>query len=119
MLDDRMTETSSHNTSPIWDTKKNLAAWALYRGDTKETSPYFAPARETDFHSLPPAFTIITENEPFYAEVTKYFVNLYRAGNEVMIKEYPGCFHSFDISCPNTVTAKQARKLEQNVFHSV
>lgn len=116
MLDDRMTETSSHNTSPLWDTKKNLAAWKIYRGDKKETSPYFSPARETNYKDLPPAFSIISDNEPFYAETKTYFRNLYQAGISIMLKEYPGCFHSFDINCPNTKSAKDAAQLEQKVF---
>jgi|GEM_PF-139200 len=117
MLDDRMTETSSHNHAPVWNTKKNLAAWKLYRGDRKETSPYFAPARETEYHDLPPAFSIISDTEPFYAETKIYFQHLYEAGTEVMLKEFHGCFHAFDMTCPNTESARRARRLEQNVFH--
>jgi acetyl esterase/lipase len=116
MLDDRMTETSSHNASPLWDTKKNLAAWQLYRGEKRVTSPYFAPARETNYKNLPPAFTIISDNEPFYAETKTYFDHLYHAGTEILLKEYPGCFHSFDINCPNTEASRNARKLETKVF---
>lgn len=116
MLDDRMTETSSHNTSAVWNTEKNLAAWRIYRGENKETSPYFAPAREKDYHDLPPAFSIITDTEPFYAETKTYFHHLYEAGTEIMLKEYPGCFHAFDTACPNTSDEKHARSLEQKVF---
>ena len=116
MLDDRMTETSSHNNSPVWNTTKNLISWKLYRGDAKEVDAYFAPARETDYANLPPAFSIITDNEPFYAETKQYFKNLYAAGTEIMLKEYPGCFHAFDITCPNTENARKARLLERKVF---
>ena len=116
MIDDRPTETSADNQSPVWDTKKNQAAWNIYRGTEETTSPYFAPARSTDFENLPPAFTIVSDNEPFYAETKTYFHHLYQAGVEIMIKIYPGCFHSFDVSCPNTESSRRARKLEQNAF---
>jgi hypothetical protein len=33
-----------------------------------------------------------------------------------MLKEYPGCFHAFDITCPNTKSAKHACRLEQNAL---
>jgi len=116
MLDDRMTATSAHNNSPVWNTAKNLISWKLYRGDAKEVDAYFAPARETDYANLPPAFSIITDTEPFYAETKQYFKNLYEAGTEIMLKEYPGCFHAFDITCPNTECARKAKLLERKVF---
>lgn len=116
MLDDRMTDTSAHCHAPVWDTKKNLLAWKLYRGGSKENSPYFAPARQLEYSELPPAFSIIGDQDAFFAETKTYFKHLYEAGVEVMLKEYRGCFHAFDQMCPNTNSAKNAEAVEKNAF---
>jgi acetyl esterase/lipase len=116
MIDDRMTATSAHSFAPLWDTKKNLLSWKLYRGENQENSPYYAPARQKNYEDLPPAFSIIGDQDPFYAETKDYFKHLYEAGSQIMLKEYPGCFHAFDITCPNTKSAKHACRLEQNAL---
>ncbi len=116
MIDDRMTDTSSHSYAPLWDTKKNLLSWKLYRGENQETAPYYAPARQKNYTDLPPAFSIIGDQDMFFAETKNYFKHLYEAGNQIMLKEYPGCFHAFDITCPNTKSAKHACRLEQNAL---
>ncbi len=116
MIDDRPTVSSSHNTMPVWNTKHNEVAWNMYKGNLQEVPSYCAPARETDYTHLPPAFTFVGELDPFYAETVRYFEELYQADVPVMIRTFPGCFHAFDIMCPEAPIAKKARNLALKAF---
>ena len=82
MLDDRDTETSRENHGRVWNTRRNHLAWRLYlRGtDRAQLSPYAAPARLADFSGLPPAYSFVADEEPFYAETVRYFDRLRAAG---------------------------------------
>ncbi|MCR5795264.1 MAG: alpha/beta hydrolase [Solobacterium sp.] len=115
MIDDRHTETSADNHAPVWDTKKNDEAWALYKTD-EEPHPYCAPARQKDFRGLPPAFSVIAEAEPFYAETVQYFRSLYEAGVPVCLKEYPGGFHAFDMLAVGSKIRKKAAEAEKKAY---
>ncbi len=116
MLDDRDTETSADNDAPVWNTEKNHAAWAMYKGDRTDVPAYCAPARAADLSGLPPAFTYVGDIEPFYAETLAYCRKLYEADVPVMYRVFPGCFHGFDITVPYASCAKKARKLLKEAF---
>lgn len=116
MIDDRDTETNVNNSAPVWNTEKNRAAWRMYKGTDEDVHPYCAPARQTDYTDLPPAFTVVGTAEPFLAETRTYFRHLYEADVPVMIREVPGAFHAFDMLCYGTRTAAKIRKLEERVF---
>lgn len=113
MLDDRMiTPSSQNNDAPVWNTKNNEYAWKLYLGEsygTDKVSKYAAPARETDYTGLPYTVTYIGTIEPFYDETLIYVDNLKKAGVDVKIKVFDGCFHAFDLFTYRKV-AKQARE---------
>lgn len=102
MLDDRDTETSRDNHGIIWNTTKNHKAWKKYLRDIKnsEIPPYAAPARETDYSGLPPAYTFIGDADAFLSEAVEYIENLKRAGVEASINIYHKGFHSFDLFTP-------------------
>ena len=82
MLDDRDTESSRDNHAPIWNTKRNHAAWKLYLKGLTDIPPYAAPARQTDYTDLPPTYTFVGDIEPFYCETLRYIENLKAAGVE-------------------------------------
>lgn len=113
MLDDRMiTPSSQNNDGPVWNTKNNEYAWKLYLGKdygTDKVSKYAAPARETDYTNLPPTLTYIGNIEPFYDETLIYVDNLKKAGVDVKLKVFDGCFHAFDLFLYRDV-AKEARE---------
>ena len=113
MLDDRMTtESMQGHDAPIWNEKSNVNAWKLYLGDdyaTDNVSKYAAPARETDYSSLPPTLTYIGTVDPFYDETLIYVENLKNAGVDVRLMTLDGCFHGFDLFSYST-PAKQARE---------
>ena len=73
MLDDRDTESSRDNHAPVWNTKRNHAAWKKYLGELwgQDVSPYAAPARQENYKGLPPAYTFVGDIEPFYRETIR------------------------------------------------
>ncbi len=102
MLDDRDTPSSRHNHAPIWNTRRNHRGWRLYLGKLygKEVPPTAAPARQTDYAGLPPAYTFVGDIEPFYWETLSYVNHLQAAGVEASVDVYKGWFHAFDLFFP-------------------
>lgn len=78
MIDNEDTESSKDNHAPVWNTRKNHSAWKLYlRGlEGKRVPAYAAPARQTGYAGLPPAYTFVGDIEPFYCETLTYIENL-------------------------------------------
>lgn len=103
MLDDRDTETSRENHGRVWNTRRNHLAWRLYlRGtDRAQLSSYAAPARLTDFSGLPPAYSFVADEEPFYAETVRYFDSLRAAGVPAKLDVYHTNMHAFDMMRPH------------------
>lgn len=110
MLDNFDTETSAHNHGKVWNTRKNHMAWKLYlrKNAGKEVSPYAAPARQTDYANLPPAYSFVGDGEPFYAETCTYINNLRQAGIEAELDVYNSNMHAFDMMQPQLEISKQA-----------
>lgn len=110
MLDNFDTETSADNHGKVWNTRKNHMAWKLYlRKDVgKKVSPYAAPARQTDYANLPPAYSFVGDGEPFYAETCTYINNLKKAGIEAELDVYNSNMHAFDMMKPQLEISKQA-----------
>lgn len=122
MLDDRMiTESMKNNDAPIWSEETNKCAWKLYLGElylSDNVPKYAAPARETDYSHLPPAYSYIGTIDAFYDETLIYFRNLQNAGVRAVIDTYDGCFHGFDNL--NTNISKQAvSKFKQEFAYAV
>lgn len=120
MLDDRMmTESSQNNDAPVWNSRSNENAWKQYLGElygTDDVPVYAAPARLTDYHNLPPAFTFVGSIEPFRDETIAYMEQLKAAGIPVEYEVFSGCFHAFDLMCKNSSPARQARQLLMKNF---
>ncbi len=110
MLDNFDTESSRDNHAKVWNTRRNHKAWKMYLGEDvdKEVSPYAAPARQSDFAGLPPAYTFVCTAEPFYCETLTYIDNLKAAGIEATVDVYEGLFHAFDMQKPNLAISKEA-----------
>lgn len=110
MLDNFDTETSADNHGKVWNTRKNHIAWKLYlrRDARKKVSPYAAPARQTDYANLPPAYSFVGDGEPFYAETCTYIDNLKKAGIEAELDVYHSNMHAFDMMKPQLAISRQA-----------
>lgn len=108
MLDDRDTESSKDNHAPVWNTKRNHAAWKLYLKDLDEIPPYAAPARQTDYAGLPPCYTFVGDIEPFYCETLTYIENLNKEGIPAKADVYPKWYHAYDMFFPRREISKKA-----------
>jgi acetyl esterase/lipase len=112
MIDDRMTSNSARdNDAPGWNAHNNREAWKLYLGDlfgTDDVPYYAAPARVLDYSGLPPAVTYIGDLDPFLDETISYFQSLKQAGIPAEYKIYNGCYHGFDVACPNAGISRRA-----------
>ena len=117
MIDNEDTDSSRDNHAPIWNTKRNRKAWKAYLRDVRgEIPPYAAPARQTDYTNLPPAYTFVGDIEPFYCETLTFVEKLQKAGVEAKVDVYPGCFHAFDMLLPFLKVSKQAAKVFETEY---
>ncbi|MGY1773670.1 alpha/beta hydrolase [Blastococcus sp. SYSU D00813] len=111
MIDDRPTASSRDNTTPVWNTNTNTAAWDLYLGDLRggDIPPHAAPARAADLAGLPPTLTFVGDIEPFHDEVVDWCERLRAAGVPVTYEVYPGAFHGFDLVAAAAPVSRKAR----------
>ena len=111
MLDCFDTETSRDNHGHVWNTRRNHWGWRKYLGSLAgsiDIPPYASPARQTDYAGLPPAYTFVSEGEPFYAETLAYIQNLRSAGIDAECDVYPGDMHAFDMLAPFANESRRA-----------
>ena len=109
MLDDRDTDSSRDNHRFPWNTRYNHAAWKKYlSGITGEVPACAAPARQTDYRNLPPAYTFVGDQEPFYCETLTYIENLQKAGVPAKVDVYHTGFHAFDMLTPFRKLSRRA-----------
>ena len=121
MLDNFDTESSRNNHGKVWNTRRNHFAWKLYLRRRAKTavSPYAAPARQTDYKGLPPAYTFVGDGEPFYAETLAYVKNLEEAGVEACADVYHSDMHAFDMLRPDLPESRRAIRRFEEVFSCV
>lgn len=113
MLDCRDTASSRDNHGLIWDTRRNHRGWSRYLGalyGSGEVPGYASAARETNYQGLPPAFTFVSEGEPFLDEALTYTEQLREAGVPARANVYPGSTHAFDLLMPWLPVSKRARQ---------
>lgn len=119
MIDDRDTESSRDNHNKVWNTRLNHFGWKTYLGElygTDNVPSYAAPARQTDYCNLPPAYTFICTAEPFYCETLSFVENLQKAGVEVKYDVYEGLYHAFDMLSPRNDASKEAISKFEEAF---
>ena len=94
----------------MWNTRTNRFAWKYYLRDLDGVTPpsYAAPARETNYAGLPPAYTYVGTEEPFYCETLEYVANLKRAGVEASVDVHPHWFHAYDMLFPFAKKPREA-----------
>jgi len=122
MIDDRDTDSSRDNHAHVWNTKRNHKGWKAYLGEIwkKDVLPYAAPARQTDYSDLPPAYTFVGDIEPFYCETLTYIDNLQKAGVDAKVDVYPNWFHAYDMLLPfKKISKKAIAEFEKQYLHAV
>ena len=121
MLDDRDTPSSVHNCAPVWNTRRNHRGWKRYLRNIQGVPPvYAAPARQEDYSDLPPAYTFVGDEDPFYCETLRYVENLHEAGVEAEVDVYPRCFHAFDLLLPwKKASRTAARRFEEHFAYAM
>lgn len=122
MLDDRDTDSSRDNHGHVWNTKRNHWGWKAYLGENygKAVPAYAAPARQTCYAGLPPAYTFVGDREPFYCETLAYIRRLQQAGIPAKVDVYHSSTHAFDMLLPFRRISKQAaRAFEQQYLYAV
>ena len=100
----------------VWNTRSNHLGWKFYlRGDAKRiVSPYAAPAHQTDFRNLPPAYTFVGDGEPFLEETKDYIRKLRAAGIKAEMDIYHTDVHAFDMLFPRKPVSRTAvRRFEE------
>lgn len=121
MLDDRDTDSSRDNHAFTWNTPLNHFGWRRYlRGlNGAAVPPTAAPARETDYRGLPPAYTFVGRREPFYCETIAYIDNLKAAGVEASCDVYETSEHAFDMLSPlRRISREAAREFERRYIYA-
>lgn len=100
MLDDRGTTASSRQyTAGLWNRAENATGWRALLGelaDTEDVPAIAAPARNTDFTDLPPAYIEVGSAEVFRDECVDYATGFWKAGGQAELHVWAGGFHGFD-----------------------
>lgn len=116
MIDDRQPDDPERDMDTFgWDTECNRVAWNAYLADlikqgVDDIPVYAAPARNTNFHGLPPTITFVGDMEPFYWETLTYVDGLKKAGIEVAFELYEGCYHAFEDTAPKSKICREANE---------
>lgn len=119
MIDDRDTDTSRDNHNRVWNTRRNHFGWRTYLGDlygTDTVPVYAAAARQTDYRNLPPCYTFVCTNEPFYRETLNFVEALREAGVPTECDVYQGLYHAFDMLQPRREVSRQAAEAFERAF---
>ncbi len=103
MIDDRTCVREPHPYSGefVFNVNANRFGWQALLGTEPggpDVSPYAAAARATDLAGLPPTFIATGALDLFLEEDVDYALRLSRAGVQVELHVYPGCFHGFGIA---------------------
>lgn len=116
MLDCRADSVSQKavTSHKVWCYDYSKIGWGAYLDG--EADGYISPALAEDLSGLPPVFSYIGTVDPLLDENIEYWTRLIRAGVPVEYHIFPGCYHSFEISVPDSGYAKMAYGLLYNAL---
>ena len=116
MLDCRADSVSQKavTSHKVWCYDYSKIGWEAYLDG--EADGYISPALAEDLSGLPPVFSYIGTVDPLLDENIEYWTRLIRAGVPVEYHIFPGCYHSFEISVPDSGYAKMAYGLLYNAL---
>ncbi len=111
-LDDRHITSSSHEITDTrtWNRELSRKAWEAYLGTEHkgDISPYAAPIRATNLEGLPPTYMMIGTLDLMRDENIEYANRLMKSGVSTELHIYPGAYHGFDLSAPNSRIGQRA-----------
>ena len=112
-LDHRMVTPSCREiTSPkVWCYANNRLSWDLYLDPTREVNYLDSPALCEDLSGLPPLFSYVGGLDPVRDENLAFWNRMMQAGIDVECHEFPGCYHCFELSCPDAAYSRTAYEL--------
>ena len=116
MLDCRADSVSQKavTSHKVWCYDYSKIGWGAYLDG--EPDGNISPALAEDLSGLPPVFSYIGTVDPLLDENIEYWTRLIRAGVPVEYHIFPGCYHSFEISVPDSGYAKMAYGLLYNAL---
>ena len=116
MLDCRADSVSQKavTSHKVWCYDYSKIGWGAYLDG--EADCYISPALAEDLSGLPPVFSYIGTVDPLLDENIEYWTRLIRAGVPVEYHIFPGCYHSFEISVPDSGYAQMAYGLLYNAL---
>lgn len=109
-LDCRFITKSSReiDTPKVWSYRYSVISWRYYLTQGEESDYYASPSLCENLSGLPPTFGFVGSLDPFLDENLDYWRRMLDAGADVEYHVYPGCFHGFDLSAPNSVYGAMA-----------
>ncbi len=111
MVDHRTVPNGEKQDYLIWDFERNEIAWQVYLGElygTENIPEYASPNTAEDFSNLPPTYTFVGTEDPFYQDTLEYVELLENADVTVGYEIYDGAYHGFDVVATDSEITKQA-----------
>ncbi|MDV3128444.1 alpha/beta hydrolase [Mycobacterium sp. 21AC1] len=125
-LDDRLDTPSMKRfvDTPRWNLPKAVLSWKYYLGDLAEPGSadvpiYAAPARETNFAGLPPAYISVMQFDPLRDEGIRYAQALLDADVIVELHLYPATFHASHIITAAEVSQRELAEEAAVLFRAL
>ena len=109
MLSAKPTSMNFTAKAHFWDGKRNKVAWETYLSNIQDEIPdYASPSLRANLKGMPPCYTFISDQEPFYEETMTYIARLKEAGVEAHVDIFHSSFHGFDCFYPLSKNARKA-----------
>ncbi len=111
MLDHTTVSTDNDEHMLVWDLKRNEIAWEVYLGELYNTNdiPIYASANTAvDYTNLPPTYTFVGTEDPFYEDTLEYIDKLSDDGVTAVCDIYNGAYHGFDVVATNAQITQDA-----------
>ena len=86
---------------------------------SENVSPIAAPARNTNFDDLAPAYIEVGELDIFRDESVDYASQLWKAGISVELHVHPGAQHGFERVAPTAQVAERSAADRLRVIQSI
>ncbi len=122
MIDYKNIPVGNEEKMLIWDLPRNEVAWQVYLGELYKSDSvpnYASPLYAEDFSNLPPTYTFVGTEDPFYAETLSYIQKLQDADVPVTYNIYEGAYHGFNVVAPNAAVSKESWSDLFSVYDSV